>query len=83
MQRLVRYLMASFVLAEAHEKVGERVMALAAWLTCRVFFVGNLGVGEVIDPILDGLRARWGEDEMAVVVAEYEAYVRMHGQFVA
>ena len=81
--RVVRYLLASAVLAEAHNQREERVFVLAAWLTCREFLAANLGpaAAETIDQILDSLKLRWGAEEMNTAVAEYQAYVAMHGTF--
>lgn len=83
--RVVRYLLASAVLAEAHNQRAERIHVLAAWLTCREFLADNLGPAgaQMIDQILDSLRLRWGEAEMSTAVGEYQAYVAMHGPFQA
>ncbi len=83
--RVVRYQLASLVLAEAHNQRDERVQVLAAWLTCREFLAANLGSAgaEAIDQILDALRLRWGQEEMNTAVADYQAYTAMHGSFQA
>ncbi|MEM7797613.1 MAG: hypothetical protein AAF633_00360 [Chloroflexota bacterium] len=84
-QPLLRYLLASMLLADAQDKRGHRVSVLIALLTCRSVLTGRLGeaAGVSIDRVLDSMRSRWGDDGMATAVAGYQAYVQENGMLVA
>lgn len=78
---LVRYVMASMLLADAQDKQGHRVSVLVALLTCRARLASELGeeAGQSIDRVLDSLAERWGQDGLAQAVAGYQAYVAENG----
>lgn len=80
-QPLVRYLLASMLLSDAQDKLGNRVSVLVALLTCRSVLAKRMGeeAGQAIDRVLDSMATRWGADGMAEAVAGYQTYIREHG----
>lgn len=84
-QPLLRYLLASMLLADAQDKLGNRVSVLVALLTCRAVMIRRMGevAGQSIDRVLDSMATRWGADGMTAAVAGYQAYVQENGTLVA
>ena len=78
---LLRYFLASALMAEAQAQQENRVSALVTLLTCRALLTGHLGeaAGHSIDKVLDNLTERWGEDGMAAAIAGFQTYVAEHG----
>ncbi len=83
LNRFVRYLFASLVMAEAQEGLGDRPAVLAALLTCKVYLETHLGseVGRHVDLLLDRLEERWGRDALVEAVHEYRRRVEEHGPY--
>lgn len=83
LNRFVRYLLASLVIAEAQEGLGDRPAVLAALLTCKVYLETHLGpaVGRHVDLLLDTLEERWGRGALAEAVREYRRRVEEHGPY--
>ena len=83
LNRFVRYLLASLVMAEAHEELGDRPAVLAALLTCKVYLETHLGpeVGRHVDLLLDTLEQRWGRGALVEAVHEYRRRVEEHGPY--
>lgn len=79
----LRYLLASLILADAHEQMDDRVRVLAALLTCKVYLEHTLGaiVGKQINQLLDALALRWGRQGLETAVQAYQAHVAEHGPF--
>lgn len=79
----LRYLLASLILADAHEQMDDRVRVLAALLTCKVYLEHTLGpaVGKQINRLLDALALRWGREGLETAVRAYQAHVAEHGPF--
>ncbi len=72
--RGLRHFQASILLALAREQQNDRVGVLGAMLTCRAFLADVYGEAQAqnVDALLDGFAQRWGADEMAMIVTEYE-----------
>lgn len=83
LNRFVRYLLASLVMAETQEGLGDRPAVLAALLTCKVYLETHLGpaVGRHVDLLLDTLEERWGRAALAEAVREYRRRVEEHGPY--
>jgi hypothetical protein len=79
----LRYLLASLILADAHEQMDDRVRVLAALLTCKVYLEHTLGpvVGKQINQLLDALALRWGREGLETAVQAYQKHVAEHGPF--
>jgi tetratricopeptide (TPR) repeat protein len=83
LNRFVRYLLASLVMAEAQEGLDDRPAVLAALLTCKVYLETHLGpeVGRHVDLLLDTLEERWGRGALAEAVQAYRRRVKEYGPY--
>ena len=83
LERHLRYLMASLLMSDVWERLGDRAESLAALLTCKVYLEAHLGpeMGRAMDTLLDGLEKRWGRDGLAEAVQLYEQRVRERGPY--
>ena len=83
LERHLRYLMASLLMSDVWERLGDRAESLAALLTCKVYLETHLGpeMGRAMDTLLDGLEKRWGRDGLAEAVQLYEQRVRERGPY--
>jgi hypothetical protein len=81
--RPLRYLMASLLMADAQEKLGDRAEALAALLTCKVYLETHLGpqAGAQMNALLDTLEQRWGRDGLAKAIRLYKQRVQERGPY--
>jgi hypothetical protein len=82
-ERPLRYLMASLLMADAHENLDDRPEALAALLTCKVYLETHLGpeVGRAMNMLLDTLEGRWGREGLAEAVRIYQQRVQEQGPY--
>lgn len=78
---LLRYFLASALMAEAQDQQNNRVSALVTLLTCRALLTSHLdeAAGRSIDKVLDNLTDRWGEDGMTAAITGFQTYVAEHG----
>jgi len=83
LERHLRYLMASLLMSDVWERLGDRAESLAALLTCKVYLETHLGpeMGRAMDTLLDGLEQRWGRDGLAEAVRLYKQRVRERGPY--
>ncbi len=82
-EKYLRYLMASLLMADAQERLDERAEALAALLTCKVYLEKSISpqVGQQMDLILNTLEQRWGRDGLAEAVRVYKQRVQERGPY--
>ena len=82
-ERHLRYLMASLLMFDVWEKLGDRAEALAALLTCKVYLESQLGpqMEHALTPLLDTLEQRWGRDGLAEAVRLYKERVQERGPY--
>ena len=81
LNRFVRYLLASLLIAQAHESQNNRVGVLIALLRAKVYLETNVGtaVGAQVDAVLDGFGQQWGADGLRQAIAEYQQHIATHG----
>ncbi|MEM7344713.1 MAG: hypothetical protein AAF485_10750 [Chloroflexota bacterium] len=81
--RYMRYIMASLLMAQAHDQLENRIDVLRVLLTCKKTLEVALGetAGQLIVPILDGLQTRWGSEALQETFNAYmtEAQAEMAG----
>ena len=84
-ERHLRYLMASLLMVDVWEKMGDRAEALAALLTCKVYLEAQLGpqMEHAMTPLLDALEQRWGREGLAEAVRLYKERVQERGPYQA
>ena len=82
-ERHLRYLMASLLMADAHENLDDRPGALAALLTCKVYLETRLSpeLGRAMNTLLDALEVRWGREGLAEAVRIYQQRVQEQGPY--
>jgi len=82
-ERHLRYLMASLLMADVHERLDDRPESLSALLTCKVYLEAHLGpeMGRAMDMLLDALEQRWGREGLAEAVRLYKQRVRERGPY--
>ncbi len=82
---VLRYVIASLLMADAQDKQGNRVSVLMALLTCRAVLMEELGeaAAVAVDNVLNSLAERWGQDGLQTALAGYENYVAVNGRVVA
>lgn len=81
LQRHVRYLLASLLIAQAHASQDNRVGVLIALLRVKVYLETNVGrvASAQVEAILDGFAKQWGAEGTAQAIHNYQAYVSQHG----
>jgi len=79
---ILRYVIASLLLADAQDKQNNRVSVLVALLTCRAVLMEEMGEEAAIsvDNVLNSLGERWGDDGLKTAVSGYEDYVAENGR---
>ncbi|MEM8862634.1 MAG: hypothetical protein AAGD96_30355, partial [Chloroflexota bacterium] len=77
----IRYLSASFVLAEIHAAADEKVDVLKVLLRCKVFIEQKFmpAAGIFLDSYLNSFQERWGADGLQQTIAEYQQWVAENG----
>jgi tetratricopeptide (TPR) repeat protein len=79
--RYIRYLLASIILAQLHDRRNERVEVLTVLLRCKVYLEIGLGtaVQPYMDQFLDTITERWGEDGRRAAIRAYREHVAQIG----
>ncbi|MEM9774004.1 MAG: hypothetical protein AAF902_05455 [Chloroflexota bacterium] len=77
----IRYLSASFVLAEIHAAADEKVDVLKVLLRCKVFIEQKFtpAAGLFLDQYLNSFQARWGAEVLQQTIAQYQQWVSENG----
>lgn len=77
----MRYLAASFVLAECHAAAEEKVDVLKVLLRCKVYIEQNYApaAGLFVDQYLNSFQARWGAEVLHQTVSEYQRWAAENG----
>ncbi|MFK7802789.1 MAG: hypothetical protein AB8G95_14230 [Anaerolineae bacterium] len=77
----MRYLAASFVLAEVHAAAEEKVDVLKVLLRCKVYIEQKYdpAAGLFVDQYLNQFQERWGAETLQQTIAEYQEWVAENG----